>query len=66
MRLHYFLCSDCKQAAANMRALVASMQGRPPSPDALLDDDVSEDYVDRVMQALDEEGLKRQADNIND
>jgi len=63
MRLHFLVCSDCKRAAANMRSLVASMHGRPPAPDAVLGDGVSEDYVDRVMQALDKQALKKRADN---
>lgn len=53
VRFHQFICSDCKQAAQNMRALVISLKDRPP---VLGKDEpaepVSEEYVDRIMATL--------------
>lgn len=53
LRLHQFICSDCRQAALNLRALVGSMRHRPPSAaQAAIEDGVDEAYVERVMEAL--------------
>ncbi len=53
LRLHQFICSNCRQAAVNMRALVRSMKHRPPSAEqAAIVDSVDEEYIDRVMEAL--------------
>ena len=58
VRFHQFLCEDCKQAAANMHALVSSMKDRPPAPvspsESGPEDRVDEEYVDRIMAALKE------------
>ena len=60
VRFHQFICEDCKQAAANMRALVTSMKNRPPSAvDSDLADAPDEDYVNRVMAALEAEKDKK-------
>ena len=52
LRFHQFICSDCKAAAKNMRSLVLSLRDRTPT--ASTEDVVQDDYVDRVMQALEE------------
>ena len=67
VRFHQFMCSDCKQAAVNLGALVGSMKGRPPlvavPPDEngiqhhsereLEDpDSIDEEFIDRIMDSL--------------
>lgn len=55
LRLHQFLCSDCKAAAQNMRSLVQSLRDRPPAVIAE-EDALQNDYIDQVMRALEREG----------
>jgi len=74
LRFHQFICSDCKDAAQNFRALVVSLRDResavlsPPPPreaDASAEstpesptDAGQDEYVDRVMQALECDGVR--------
>ena len=70
VRFHQFICEDCKHAAANMQALVSSMKDRPPASLAPSDssksssgnatDGVDEEYVDRIMAALNSERDQQQ------
>ncbi len=55
LRVHQFLCSDCKAAAQNMRSLVQSLRDRSPAVIAE-EDTLHNDYVDQVMRALEREG----------
>lgn len=57
VRLHQFICKDCRHAAMNMRALVGSLKDRPPSiavPDE--SEPVDEEFVERVLVALEQKG----------
>lgn len=61
LRFHQFLCSDCKAAATNMRSLVASLRNRLPVVIAA-EEAPNDAYVERVMQALEGEGVTAAAD----
>lgn len=52
LRLHQFLCADCRRFAEQMKQLVVSMKDRPPAAPL---ESVDEDYAERVLQALDNE-----------
>ena len=52
LRLHQFICKDCRNAATNMRALVLGLRDRQPAEEH---PPVSDDYVERVMRALNDE-----------
>jgi len=74
LRFHQFICADCKAAAHNFRSLVASLRDREPTvppPPAAMDADADtgstdqtptdaaqDEYVDRVMQALERDGVR--------
>lgn len=57
VRLHQFICKDCRHAGMNMRALVDSLKDRPPTI-AVSDEaeQVDEEFVERVLLALEEKG----------
>lgn len=54
LRLHQFLCSDCRRFASQMKLLVVSMKDRPPAESAQPSESVDEAYADRILQALDD------------
>ena len=57
VRLHHFICKDCRHAAMNMRALVDSLKDRPPSmPEPGEMESVDEEFVERVLLALEQKG----------
>lgn len=62
--IHQFICSDCKVVAQNLRSLVRSMRDRAP---AVLEEReaVQDDYVDRVMLALEQERADSLGDSVD-
>lgn len=56
-RIHQFMCRDCRAAAANLRALVASLRDRQPAVDdtpAGIHADGA--LVEKIMGRLSEDG----------